>query len=117
MEEKFIYNNKDRKDFRRNLRREMTDAESKLWDRIRDRRLGEKFRRQYSVTGYILDFYCPAKRIAIEIDGSQHIENREYDDKRTEVLKMLDIKVLRFWNKDVNKNMEGVLMMIKEAVE
>ena len=71
---------------------------------------GLKFFRQYSVGSYILDFYCPIMKLAIELDGGQHAEttNMVYDEKRSEFLKNRRIKVLRFWNNDVIENIEGV---------
>ncbi len=61
---------------------------------------------------YVLDFYCPQKKLAIEIDGSQHLENKEYDTERTEYLSILGIKVLRFWNNEINANIDGVVVKI-----
>ena len=79
---------------------------------------GHKFYRQYSVGRYILDFYCPEKRLAIEIDGSQHYEEdyKEYDRKRTEYLVKEDIKVLRFTNLDILQNMQKVREVIYQHV-
>ncbi len=79
---------------------------------------GVRFRRQHSVGNYILDFYCPERKIAIEIDGSQHFENKalKYDAKRTLYLESLGILVLRFTNADINTNIKGVLMKILDAL-
>lgn len=66
---------------------------------------------------YILDFYCASKCLAIEIDGSQHLDHVVYDEKRTVYLQALDIRVLRFGNHEVNTNIEGVLMRIQEWME
>ncbi|MDO8601559.1 MAG: endonuclease domain-containing protein [bacterium] len=93
---------------RRALRRAQTDAEKKLWHILRGKRLsGLKFFRQYSIGNYILDFYCPLKKLAIEADGSQHIEN-EYDDERARYLEKQGIQILRFWDNDILMNIEGV---------
>ncbi len=94
----------------RRLRRAMTDAESKLWFALRrDQLQGLSFRRQHPVGPYTLDFYCPALRLAIELDGGQHAEQtREADRKRTLWLAEKGIVVLRFWNNDVLQNLEGV---------
>jgi len=74
-----------------------------------------KFFRQYSVGRYILDFYCPAVRLAIEVDGSQHIEN-VHDATRTEFLRKENISVLRFWNNEVLRNLSGVYQKIRTVV-
>lgn len=113
------YNDPHFKDRRRLLRKEQTEVEKKLWFHIRDRQAhGCKFFRQYGVGPYILDFYCPEVRLAIELDGGQHNEesNKEYDKLRTEFLGAGDIRVLRFWNNEVLMNLEGVLERIAEEV-
>jgi len=99
---------------RRELRQEQTPEENILWHHIRNRKLGLKFRRQYSVGGYVLDFYCPEVKLAIELDGSQHSEeeNLEYDKDRTYYLQILGCTVLRFKNKEINENLERVLSVI-----
>ena len=115
----FHYNNAVFKKRRRELRSNQSLAEQKLWKHLRKRQLsGLKFFRQYSIGLYILDFYCPEMRLAIEVDGGQHGEekNRKYDEKRTEYLAKDNIKVLRFWNNDVLKNTEAVLEKIKKEI-
>lgn len=103
-----LYNRYDFKERRRLLRKSQTDAERKLWGILRNKQLnGLKFFRQYSVSKYILDFYCPAIRLAIEVDGGQHAESK-YDDIRTNYLKSKNIFVIRFWNNEVLNNLEGV---------
>ena len=95
---------------RKSLRENQTEAERLLWERLRAKRFfGYKFFRQYGIGNYILDFFCPEISIAIEVDGSQHAEQIEYDKERTEYLKNNNITVLRFWNNDVMKNMDAVL--------
>jgi len=94
------------------LRKNQTPQESILWARLRRGQLGHKFKRQYSVGPYVLDFYCPIKKLAIEIDGSQHLENKEYDQERTDYLSVLEIKVLRFWNNEISTNISGVVEKI-----
>ncbi|MFY9261508.1 MAG: DUF559 domain-containing protein [Gallionella sp.] len=90
------------KAFSRQLRHEMTDAEQCLWRHLRMRQIrGIKFRRQHPVGRYILDFACLEKRIAVELDGSQHIENTEKDDVRTQWLAAQGWRVLRFWNNEI----------------
>ena len=103
---------------RRKLRRQMTDSERKLWQILRKKQIcGVKFIKQYSVGNYILDFYCPKCRLAIEADGGQHAENIEYDNKRTEYLNNLNIQVLRLWNNEILQNIDGVGEKIIFTVE
>ncbi len=94
------------------LRRDQTPQEVILWSKLRNNQLGFKFKRQYSVGPYVLDFYCPIKKLAIELDGSQHLENKEYDIERSEYLVVFNIKVLRFWNNEINTNLDGVIIKI-----
>lgn len=98
----------------RYLRHEETKAEKILWKEIRNRKLGIKFRRQHPLDKFILDFYAPEISLAIELDGSPHKENREYDKLRTKYLESQKIKVLRFWNSDIEKNLQKVVNKIKE---
>ena len=101
--------------FARRRRKEQTDAENLLWHLLRDRRFcGFKFRRQYPIGGYILDFYCHAAKLAIELDGGGHStdEQRIYDAERTKVLKGAGLRVLRFWNNEVLNSLEDVLAEI-----
>lgn len=114
-----IYNKTGFKDRRRELRRNQTDAEMALWKKLRNKGFfGLKFFRQFSVGAYVVDFYCPTYKLAIELDGGQHAkeENKEYDDVRTEYLKSMRIEVIRFWNNDVLRNMDGVLKEIEERL-
>ena len=99
------------------LRKESTPAERKLWSKIRNDQLGINFRRQHAVGNYIPDFVCIEKKLIIELDGSQHLEQREYDVERTRYLESLGFRVIRFWNNDVIKNMDGVILAIIHAVE
>src|SRR6266545_2543870 len=94
----------------RRLRRDQTDAERVLWFRLRDRRLnGWKFRRQVPIDRYVVDFCCIDARLIVELDGGQHSVRTEADARRTAVLETCGYLVLRFWNNDVLKNMDGVL--------
>ena len=111
-----VHNLKNKKEFRKRLRNSSTPQEIILWSRLRNSRLGYKFRRQHSIGKYIVDFYCPKRRLIIEIDGSQHIDS-EYDKKRDGYLENLDFKVLRFWDNDVNNNLDGVLLKIFENLK
>ncbi|WP_439542676.1 endonuclease domain-containing protein [Hyphomicrobium sp.] len=107
---------KDLTHFARKLRREQTDAEKKLWSRIRNRQIhGWKFNRQVPAGPYVLDFFCFEASLALEVDGGQHAEEREEHDRiRTTYLEQQGFEqqgftVLRFWNGDVLNNMDGVL--------
>ena len=103
----------------RELRRAMTKHEVKLWVVLRDGQMGGfSFRRQHPVGPYFLDFYCAAAKLAIELDGSQHgtPEAREYDDVRARFLARKGINVIRFWNHELNDNLEGVLEGIGRAL-
>jgi len=115
----FIRNSPKLKGWRRELRRNQTDEEKVLWERLRGRRFyGLKFFRQYSVGPYVVDFCCPSLKLAIELDGGQHScrEQKEYDTNRTKHLKLHDIEVIRFWNNEVMQNIEGVLERITERI-
>lgn len=103
---------------RSELRNAATVQEVLLWSRIRSKQLGVKFRRQHSFNGYIVDFYCSEKKLAIEIDGWKHneVDVLEYDKIRSQFLHKLSIKVLRFWNNEINNNLEGVILKIEESL-
>ena len=106
-------------DSRRILRREATDAERALWALLRSRQLdGYKFRRQHPAHPYILDFYCAEARLAVEVDGGQHYaaDGLASDAERTVYLEALGVLVLRFSNRDVLTNAEGVLEAILQAL-
>ena len=99
------------------LRKELTPAERKLWALIRNDQLGVNFRRQHAIGNYIPDFVCIEKKLIIELDGSQHLEQKEYDEERTKHLNSLGYKVIRFWNNDVMNNIEGVILAIMNELE
>jgi len=111
-----IHNRKYLKQFRKDLRNNLTPAEATLWKALQRSQLeGSKFRRQHSVGNYILDFYCPAEKLAIELDGQGHFTaaGSEKDYNRDEYLKTLNITVLRFENREVFDIIENVLEIIK----
>jgi len=117
---KYLYNDPSTKLDQRRLKKNATDAERKLWNMLRSRRMaGLKFFRQYGAGPYILDFYCPERKLAIEVDGGQHagIYGQQHDAHRDKYLKELNIRVIRFWNNDGLQNIEGVGQRIKEEVE
>ncbi len=98
------------------LRRDMTEIEALLWQRLRGRRLeGLKFSRQMPVGPYICDFMCRAIGLIVEVDGSQHGEAQAYDVARTEFIERHGFRVLRFWNNDILNNMDGVLTRIADV--
>ena len=106
------------KDKRRALRSAETVAEALLWEKLRDRQVvGLKFRRQYSVGVYILDFYCSACRLVVELDGESHVsaESQEYDAERTEFLATLNIRVIRFANRSIYNDIHLVINAIVTA--
>ncbi len=95
----------------------MTDAERVLWQSLRNRQLaGFKFRRQKPIGSYIVDFVCIEKKIVIEVDGGQHALNKEYDNERSDFLKHMGYRVLRFWNNDVLKEKDAVLEEIRKSL-
>ena len=102
---------------RKQLRKESTSQETIFWSKLRRHQLGFKFKRQHSVGPYILDFYCPDKKLAIELDGSHHTDNKEYDTERSDYLKEFGINVLRFWNREADANIESVMARIKHELD
>jgi very-short-patch-repair endonuclease len=102
----------------RQLRKNSTDAERALWQKIRFWQVdGFKFRRQQPLGQYIVDFVCLEKRLVIEIDGGQHAEDANYDSNRDAWLREQGFIVLRFWNNDVLKNTDGVMGVIVEKLK
>jgi len=99
------------------LRREMTPAELKLWASIRAHRTADAhFRPQHAIGNYIADFCAPRRKLIIELDGSQHLEQEEYDTERTAFFASKGYKALRFWNNDVMNNIDSVLNVIWDAL-
>ncbi len=113
-----IFNNRESIARRRQLRTNATPQEILLWSKLRNDQLGVRFRRQYGIGSFIVDFYCPERRLAIEIDGSQHFENeaRAHDAERTSFLKKHGCTVLRFTNAEVNTNRAGIVLAIQKAL-
>jgi very-short-patch-repair endonuclease len=99
------------KRLRRELRANQTDAEHRLWRRLGSVGLGIKFRRQHSIGPYVVDFYCPAARLAIEVDGDGHTTTARaaHDDQRSTYLSGFGIRVIRFSDHDVLKRIDDVL--------
>jgi very-short-patch-repair endonuclease len=91
----------------------MSPAEAKLWKHLRAHQMGDvHFRNQHAIGNYIVDFCAPRKKLIIELDGSQHLEQKEYDEERTKCFEARGYQVLRLWNNDVMKDMEAVLKAI-----
>src|SRR6187549_2674631 len=95
------------------LRQNQTEAEARLWSRLRAHRMaGVQFRRQHAIGDYIVDFCSPRRKLIIELDGSQHLDQAEYDLERTQYLETKGYRVLRFWNNDVMNDIDIVLNTI-----
>lgn len=115
-----IFNQKKETNKRRVLRNSMPKAEIVLWKKLsRKQMLGYKFRRQYSVNRYVIDFYCPGLKLAIEIDGDTHYKNNaieEYDENRQTLIKTMGIFFLRFQNPEIYKDINSVLNTIESVI-
>ena len=115
-----IYNRTSEKEKRRTLRKNMPRAEVMLWSKIKGRQLKEyKFRRQYSVGKFVIDFYCPELKLAIEIDGETHFVNDEakkYDEERQAFIESFGICFVRFTNTEIYKNLKGVLQKLETVL-
>ncbi|MEZ4931500.1 MAG: DUF559 domain-containing protein [Saprospiraceae bacterium] len=103
----------------RELRGKQTEAEAILWEHLKTKKLGDfKFRRQHPINRYIVDFYCHQAKLVIELDGNYHERDgqRLYDEDRTENLKSLGLKEIRFKNEEVTNNLERVLEAIQSEL-
>jgi very-short-patch-repair endonuclease len=104
---------------RKLLRKNMPAPELRLWNRLRNKQLdGHKFRRQHSIGGYIIDFYCPKRKLALEIDGDSHYfeKAKKCDIQRTKFLTSVSVQVIRFTNKEVMDNIDRVLVEIRRVL-
>lgn len=100
------------------MRHVPTDAENKFWRQVRARRLREhKFKRQVLIGSYIVDFVCIERRLVVELDGGQHDLNKGYDQARNSFLAFKGFRVLRFWNDEVLRNMDGVVEGVLRALD
>lgn len=114
-----LYYNKKLKSYSRALRKNMTDAEKLIWSKIRKKQLkGYQFYRQRIIGNYIVDYYCPKAKLVIEIDGGQHYteKGKKRDKKRTEYLNSIGFKILRFSDREVFKNLQGIIEKIYETL-
>jgi crossover junction endodeoxyribonuclease RuvC len=100
----------------RTLRHTPTEAEERVWRLLRSRQIGAKFRRQRPIEGYVVDFVSFEHRLVIEIDGGQHADPSEYEERRTRCLEANGFRILRFWNNEVMENEEGVFEQIMTAL-
>lgn len=98
---------------RRDLRQKSTQAEEILWNVVRRKNLGYKFKRQFSIDNFVIDFYCPDKKLAIELDGEIHKQRKIYDAYRTKYLKAYGVKEIRFTNTEIVKDLTDVVRQIK----
>jgi very-short-patch-repair endonuclease len=106
-----IFDKESTKEKRRDLKKNQTNPEEIMWSKLRNRQfMNLKFRRQYGIGEYIADFYCAELKLVIEIDGESHFteEGIKYDEIRTTFMKSLGIKVIRFTNKEIMENIEGI---------
>ena len=100
------------------LRKRGTEAEKILWEELRNNNLGIKFRRQHPLGSFVVDFYAPKYKLAIELDGSVHKSNdaKEYDEMRTKILADMGIVFMRFWNSEIENNLLNVLLKINQKI-
>jgi very-short-patch-repair endonuclease len=101
----------------RRLRRDATEVEKRLWRALRESLPEHRFRRQHPIGASIVDFACPARKLAIELDGGQHAIQQEADAARTREIVRRGYRVIRFWNNDVMDNLAGVLQAIQQELE
>ncbi|MBM2814043.1 MAG: ATP-dependent helicase RecG [Ignavibacteria bacterium] len=105
------------KDFVKENRKEQTYAEQIIWENLRKKQLGVRFRRQHAIYQFIVDFICIEKKLIIEIDGDSHSDKQDYDHERERILEGMGFKVLRFTNEEVTGNGNKVIEMIKENLK
>jgi very-short-patch-repair endonuclease len=102
----------------RELRRHPTDAERCLWQILRKHQLSNvHFRQQHAIGPFVVDFCAPSIKLIIEVDGGQHLDQKEYDSKRTAFLESKGYRVIRFWNHEVLNNLDAVANVITNAID
>ena len=102
----------------RQLRRDQTDAEKKLWARLRSKRFAPfRFRRQFPIGNFIADFACPRSRLVVELDGGQHLDKASRDEWRTRLIEQRGFKVIRFWDSEVLMDIEDVMERIAKSLK
>lgn len=115
-----LYNRTSEKAKRQLLRQNMPKAEMIIWAKLKSKQIeGCKFRRQYSVGQFVIDFYCPEVKLAIEIDGDSHFQEgaTQYDEERQTFIESAGIRFMRFTNDDVYTNLNGVLELITKKIQ
>ena len=115
-----MYKNSEQREFARQLRKNMTDAERRLWGVLRCEQLkGFKFRRQTAIGDFVVDFVCFSRKLIVELDGGQHNEElaKTYDANRSEWLNSQGFRVVRFWNHEVFENLYGITDVIWKSLE
>jgi very-short-patch-repair endonuclease len=115
-----LFNKTSEKENRRALRNNMPEPEKRIWNRLRAKQIyGYKFRRQYSIGNFIVDFYCPKAKLAVEIDGDSHFTDEQglFDIARQKYIESKGMHFLRFTNKDITENVAGVLVRIAEFLK
>ena len=113
---KFIHNDPALKERRKLLRNTSTPEETFLWNHLRNRKLGVKFRRQFSIGPYIADFYCHELKLVIELDGVQHLVHQVYDRERDKFLEASGYAIIRFSNAEIHNNLQNVINKIQEKI-
>jgi very-short-patch-repair endonuclease len=115
---RFHFNSTLLKYRRKDLRKKSTKAELIMWEELRRNKLGVKFFRQYSVDGYVLDFYCPKKRLGIELEGEIHKKTdvRKYDEYRRKYLEAFGINIITIENDNINYELEKVIIFIRNKL-
>lgn len=100
------------------MRQNSTPAENILWEAVRNRKLGEKFLRQYSIDGFVLDFFCPQYKLAIELEGGIHNtkQSKIYDEHRFRYLMEFGIRIIRLSNDEIINNLGPSLLLIKKSL-
>ena len=113
------YNKKEMKERRRQLRANMTYCEKIIWMYLRKRQMKERFLRQYSIDNYVIDFFCPRLKLAIEIDGNVHeeFEQKEYDEGRQDYLEKFGIIFIRITNEELDSNPNKAFEKIEEKIK
>lgn len=117
MKSLFRFNLIPLKERRRKLRADSTGAEKFLWGVIRNKKLGVRFVRQFSIDGYVIDFYCPKLRLGVELEGEIHKYTKEYDNYRIKYLEAFGVKILRLKNEEVLHDLDHVLSTITPLLD
>lgn len=114
-----VHNLKISEEIRKKLRKSSSQMEGAFWRRVRNNQIGYKFRRQHGIGQYVVDFYCPELQLVIEIDGDSHAEKEhiEYDKAREYFFRKLNLRIIRYYNRDIVNNIEGVFEDLLARIE